>query len=68
MDDSWIPGNQTIYDGRNYDHQIREEIRKETVDLFNRLHSVNEDIHFVRQIHMAFPSLPLIRELSTISH
>jgi hypothetical protein len=39
---------------------LREEIRKETLDVFNRLHSIHEDAAFVADIHYGYPDLPLI--------
>jgi len=36
-------------------------LRKETLDIYNRLHSVEEDIDFVQQIHDAYPDTPLLR-------
>jgi tRNA A64-2'-O-ribosylphosphate transferase len=42
-------------------HTLREEIRKETSDVYNRLHSIDEDLTFVASIHSAYPRLPLIR-------
>jgi hypothetical protein len=42
-------------------HLIQEEIRKEALDIYNRLHSVNEDIEFINQVHAEYVTLPLIR-------
>jgi hypothetical protein len=36
-------------------------IRKESLDLFNRLHSIAEDIYFVNQVHDAYRNIPLLR-------
>lgn len=36
-------------------------LRKESVDIFNRLHSIREDIDFVSQIHAAYPDTPILR-------
>ncbi|KAF4614241.1 hypothetical protein D9613_007737 [Agrocybe pediades] len=38
-------------------------IRKESLDIFNRLHSVEEDIAFVRHVHEAYPDIPLLPNL-----
>ncbi|KAK1235522.1 tRNA A64-2'-O-ribosylphosphate transferase [Marasmius sp. AFHP31] len=38
-------------------------IRKESLDLYNRLHSIEEDVRFVNQVHNAYPKLPLIPNL-----
>jgi hypothetical protein len=45
----------------NEDRALREEIRKETSDVYSRLHSIDEDTAFVASIHSAYPRLPLIR-------
>ncbi|THV06174.1 initiator tRNA phosphoribosyl transferase [Dendrothele bispora CBS 962.96] len=39
------------------------QIRKESLDLYNRLHSIEKDIHFVNQVHDAYPQFPLIPNL-----
>lgn len=36
-------------------------IRKESLDIYNRLHSIEEDIAFVDQVHKSYPSTPLLR-------
>ncbi|KAJ3541050.1 hypothetical protein NMY22_g4047 [Coprinellus aureogranulatus] len=36
------------------------EIRKESLDIYNRLHSIEEDVEFVNSVHDAYPDLPLI--------
>jgi tRNA A64-2'-O-ribosylphosphate transferase len=38
------------------------ELRKESQDIFNRLHSITEDAVFVRQVHAHYPDLPLLRK------
>ncbi|KAF8905037.1 initiator tRNA phosphoribosyl transferase-domain-containing protein [Gymnopilus junonius] len=38
-------------------------LRKESLDIFNRLHSVREDIQFVYQIHAAYPDTPILPNL-----
>ena len=35
-------------------------IRKESLDVFNRLHSINEDASFVSSIAHAYPSFPVV--------
>ncbi len=37
-------------------------VRKESLDIFNRLHSIDEDVQFVGEVHQAFPELPILRE------
>lgn len=41
------------------------ELRKESLDIYNRLHSIQEDVSFVNTIHEAYPNLPLIRQSSS---
>ncbi|KAJ7655636.1 initiator tRNA phosphoribosyl transferase-domain-containing protein [Mycena polygramma] len=36
-------------------------LRKESLDLFNRLHSIAEDVAFVNQVHAAYPNIPILR-------
>jgi tRNA A64-2'-O-ribosylphosphate transferase len=39
----------------------RAHIRRESLDIYNRLHSIQADIAFVNQVRAAYPSFPLIR-------
>ncbi|CCM05216.1 uncharacterized protein FIBRA_07426 [Fibroporia radiculosa] len=39
-------------------------IRKESMDTYNRIHSIAEDVNFVSEIHAAYSDLPVLRELS----
>lgn len=39
----------------------RAHIRRESLDIYNRLHSVNTDIAFVDEVCTAYPLFPLIR-------
>jgi hypothetical protein len=41
------------------------QIRKESLDTYNRLHSIEEDIAFVNLVHDKYRDLPLIREYAT---
>ncbi|PFH45595.1 hypothetical protein AMATHDRAFT_158622 [Amanita thiersii Skay4041] len=38
-------------------------LRKESLDIFNRLHSIAEDVLFVEQVHETYPHLPLLPNL-----
>ncbi|TBU31058.1 initiator tRNA phosphoribosyl transferase [Dichomitus squalens] len=38
-------------------------VRKESLDIFNRLHSVQEDVRFVDQVREAYPKLPILPNL-----
>ncbi|KAL1678999.1 initiator tRNA phosphoribosyl transferase [Schizophyllum commune] len=42
---------------------VLEHIRKENLDLYNRLHSIDHDARFVDEVHKHLPSLPLIPNL-----
>ncbi|KAF5317384.1 hypothetical protein D9611_003701 [Ephemerocybe angulata] len=39
------------------------EIRKESLDIYNRLHSIDEDVSFVNGVHEAYRGLPLVPNL-----
>ena len=49
----------------NIQNETFAHLRKESLDLFNRLHSIEEDIKFVEQVHDAYPDIPLLRKLSS---
>ncbi|KAL1659817.1 initiator tRNA phosphoribosyl transferase [Schizophyllum commune] len=51
--------SRDAYGGRD----VLEHIRKENLDLYNRLHSIDHDARFVDEVHKHFPSLPLIPNL-----
>ncbi|KAF8150611.1 initiator tRNA phosphoribosyl transferase [Crassisporium funariophilum] len=38
-------------------------LRKESLDIYNRLHSVEEDIAFVEQVQQAYPDIPILPNL-----
>ncbi|KAL1691818.1 initiator tRNA phosphoribosyl transferase [Schizophyllum commune] len=42
---------------------VLEHIRKENLDLYNRLHSIDHDARFVDEVHKHLSSLPLIPNL-----
>jgi Rit1 N-terminal domain len=39
----------------------RAYIRHESLDIYNRLHSIEADIAFVNQVSAAYPTFPVIR-------
>ena len=41
--------------------QALAHIRRESLDLFNRLHSIAEDVQFVDAVVDAYPDLPVLR-------
>lgn len=38
-------------------------IRRESLDIYNRIQSIGADIAFVDQVRAAYPELPLIRRI-----
>ena len=46
----------------------RAHIRRESLNIYNRLHSINADVAFVNQVRAAYPSFPLIRTASPTFH
>ncbi|KDQ56388.1 hypothetical protein JAAARDRAFT_208086 [Jaapia argillacea MUCL 33604] len=50
-------------DNTSRDTNALAALRRETLDIYNRLHSINEDILFVNRVHSFYPSLPLIPNL-----
>lgn len=42
-----------------------KELRKESQDIYNRIHSIAEDAEFVKQVHRYYRNLPLLREFGT---
>ena len=46
----------------------RAYIRRESLDIYNRLHSINADIAFVNEVCTAYPLFPLIRMAPCTSH
>ena len=49
-------------DRRRLEHFALESIRRESVDSYNRLHSIAEDASFVETIFRHYSSFPVIRE------
>jgi hypothetical protein len=41
---------------------VLEYLRKESLDIFNRLHSIAEDAAFVEHAHQAYSTIPLLGE------
>ena len=50
------------FDIRQASAQALAYVRKESLDIYNRLHSIHEDVQFVQQVHSAYPKLPILRE------
>ncbi|KAI0369025.1 initiator tRNA phosphoribosyl transferase [Pilatotrama ljubarskyi] len=51
------------FDTRQAGAQALAYVRKESLDIFNRLHSILEDVQFVQQVHEAYPNLPILPNL-----
>ena len=49
------------FDIRQANAEALAYVRKESLDIYNRLHSVQEDVRFVERIHETYPDLPIIR-------
>lgn len=48
------------FNAGNSRSHILEYLRKESADIFNRLHSIAEDAAFVEHVHQAYPTIPLL--------
>ncbi|KAI0001052.1 initiator tRNA phosphoribosyl transferase-domain-containing protein [Russula vinacea] len=48
---------------RTLESSARAHIRRESLDIYNRLHSIQADIAFVNEVRAAYPSFPLIPNL-----
>ncbi|KAL7277741.1 hypothetical protein ACG7TL_008680 [Trametes sanguinea] len=51
------------FDARLSNAEALAYVRKESLDIYNRLHSIQEDVRFVFQVHQAYPSLPVLPNL-----
>ncbi|KAI0669614.1 initiator tRNA phosphoribosyl transferase [Trametes maxima] len=51
------------YDARQADAEALAYVRKETLDIFNRLHSILEDVCFVNRIHEEYSGIPILPNL-----
>ena len=54
-----LPENMTP----NISAEALAHIRKESLDLYNRLHSIEEDISFVDSVRRAYPSQAFLRDI-----
>ena len=50
-------------DDRELQNDALSHIRRESLDLYNRIHSIAEDCEFVGMMRHAYPDLPILREL-----
>ncbi|KAK0226543.1 initiator tRNA phosphoribosyl transferase [Armillaria fumosa] len=50
-------------DARSTRNTALSYIRKEFLDIYNRLHSIDEDITFVNQVRLAYKGLPILPNL-----
>lgn len=57
-----FPAESVYRDGRQERAQILAHIRKESLDIYNRIHSISEDAQFVNEVNRAYPDLPLVRK------
>lgn len=56
------------FDVKEANAQALAYVRKESLDIFNRIHSVQEDVGFVGKVHEAYPELPILRMFSLIMY
>ncbi|OBZ69549.1 Uncharacterized protein C3F10.06c [Grifola frondosa] len=60
------PSNDGLLNGVHLHHESARalgHLRKESLDIFNRIHSIVEDVNFVNEVHKAYPQLPLLPNL-----
>ena len=48
------------------DTNVLAYLRKESLDIYNRLHSIDEDVQFVQLIHETYPKIPLLRMFESL--
>jgi tRNA A64-2'-O-ribosylphosphate transferase len=53
--------SDTLTNLQELEAQGRNHIRKESLDTYNRLHSIAEDAEFVRQVFENYPGFALLR-------
>jgi hypothetical protein len=53
--------NTADADGKSAHAAALAHIRKESLDLYNRIHSIAEDVAFVAQVYSHFQRLPILR-------
>ena len=56
-----------VLSDRETESQALAHIRRESLDLYNRIHSIDEDCGFVQAVSEAYKELPLVRKLNSIS-
>ena len=56
------------FDVKEANAQALAYVRKESLDIFNRIHSVQEDVGFVGRVHEAYLELPILRMFSLIMY
>lgn len=52
-----------LFDLQEQQAEALAYIRKESLDIFNRLHSISEDVSFVNEVHKVYPDIPILRML-----
>ncbi|KAH9889398.1 initiator tRNA phosphoribosyl transferase [Cubamyces lactineus] len=58
-----MPAPEIDFDIRQASAQALAYVRKESLDIYNRLHSIHEDVQFVQQVRDAYPKLPILPNL-----
>jgi hypothetical protein len=54
-------------DGKSDHAATFAHLRKESLDLYNRIHSIAEDVAFVSQVYSHFQRLPLLRAYRSLT-
>lgn len=50
------------FDPEQESRHVMAYLRTESLDLYNRIHSVAEDVLFVESVRQSYPDIPLLRE------
>ncbi|KAJ7072815.1 initiator tRNA phosphoribosyl transferase [Mycena amicta] len=45
------------------DRDAHKQLRRESLDIYNRLHSIQHDVAFVNAVHEAYPGVPILPNL-----
>lgn len=59
-----IYGYNLPFDVRQANRDSVAVLRKEYLDIYNRLHSIKEDVSFVNHVYRCYPDFQLLRAFS----
>ncbi|TFK45064.1 initiator tRNA phosphoribosyl transferase [Crucibulum laeve] len=54
---------KSLFDVKQLNIEALSHIRKESLDIYNRLHSIAKDVSFIHQVHEQYPGIPLLPNL-----